>query len=78
MLLALYADMAQPLRNRMDEAGRPICPVCSRSIKMTEIVLRADEHLIHFGCREETRKHAEPSLQPRGVDPSVPGASKPS
>jgi len=68
MLLALYADMAQPLRNRADDAGRPICPVCGQSIKMTEIVIRADEYLVHFGCRDETRKRAEPR------DPSAPEA----
>ena len=56
MLLAPHADMAEALRNRIDEAGRPVCPVCGQSIKMTEIVIRADEYLLHFGCRDEARK----------------------
>ena len=46
----------------------PICPVCGQSIKMTEIVVRADDWLVHFYCREETRKRAEPG------DPSDPEA----
>jgi len=68
MLFALNAVMAQSLRNRIDDAGRPICPVCGQSIKMTEIAIRADEWLVHFGCRDEPRKRAEP------CDPSDPEA----
>ena len=56
ILLAPYAYMAEPLRNRIDDAGRPVCPVCGQSIKMTEIVIRADNCLVHFGCRDEARK----------------------
>ena len=44
--------MAEPLGNDIDEAGRPVCPVCGRPMKMTDIVIRLGDYLFHFNCRD--------------------------
>jgi len=44
--------MAEPLGNDIDEAGRPVCPVCRQPMKMTDIVIGLGDYLVHFNCRD--------------------------
>jgi hypothetical protein len=53
-----------PMKNRRDEDGWPICPVCEESIKPGESVGRPDDYMVHIRCYREARERERQAPPP--------------
>ena len=58
--LLRHPGVATALRNYLDDAGQPICPVCGIVIGIPDAVARVDDCMIHLTCLEEARVQAQP------------------